>query len=236
MMGDFNIYYSQMHCYTNQFYVSLKHFMSMFGMTQLINTSTRITSTTSTIVYLILISDRAKISQCGVLDLGLSAHQVIYCTRKCKKIPISRHNGVTLRSLRNYRKEIFEEKLHEVDWQDVLDSNYVHEAFYHFKTKLMVVIDNIAPLKYVHIKHRTATWMTVEILHLIHERDRAFSKLRNTKDVSWHRKFIYLRNQVQYKKKKAKSDFIANKTDEFKQQPNKLRQLLQSLGTSTHCN
>ena len=61
--------------------------------------------------------------------------------------------------------------------------------------------------------------MTGEILHLIHERDRAFTKLKKTKDISWHGKFTYLRNQVQYKKKQAKSDFIANKTDEFKQQP-----------------
>ena len=44
-------------------------------------------------------------------------------------------------------------------------------------------------------------------------------------------KFIYLRNQVQYKKKQAKSDFIANNTDEFKQQSKKLWQLLKSLGT-----
>ena len=96
-----------MHWHTNQLHVSLKHFMSMFGMPQLINTSTRITSAKSTILDIILISDPAKISQCGVLGLGLSDHQVIFCTRKCKKIPISRHNGVTLRSLRNYSKEIF---------------------------------------------------------------------------------------------------------------------------------
>ena len=225
MMGDFNIDNSQMHCHTNQLHMSLKHFMSMFGMSQLINTSTRITSTTSTIVDLILISDPAKISQCGVLDLGLSDHQVIHCIRKCKKIPTSRHNGVTLRSLRNYSKYIFEEKLHEVDCQDVLDSTSVHEAIYHFNSKLMVVI-----------KQRTAPWMSGEILHLIFERDRAFSKFRKTKDASWHRKFISLRNQVQYKKKHAKSDFIANETDEFKQQPKQLRQLLKSLGTSAHCN
>ena len=55
MMGDCNIDYSQMHCHTNQLHVSLKHVMSM---TQLINTS----STTSTILDLILISDPAKIS------------------------------------------------------------------------------------------------------------------------------------------------------------------------------
>ena len=79
--------------------------------------------------------------------------------------------------------------------------------------------------------------MTGEILHLVHERDRAFSKFRKNKDVSWHRKFIYLRNHVQYKKKQAKSDFIANKTDEFKQQPKQLWHLQKRLGTSTrNCN
>ena len=117
-----------------------------------------------------------------------------------------------------------------------MDSNSVHEAFYHFNSKLMVVIANIAPLKYVRIKQRTTPWITGEILHLIYERDRAFSKFRKTKDAIWHRKFIYLRNQVQYKKKQAKSDFISNKTGEFKQQPKLLWQLLKSLGTSTHCN
>ena len=100
----------------------------------------------------------------------------------------------------------------------------------------MVVIDSIAPLKIFRIKQRAAPLMTGEILHLIRERDRAFSKFRNTKDVSWHWKCIYLRNQVQYKKKQAKSDFIAIKTDEFKQQPKQLWQLLKSLGTSTRCN
>ena len=173
MMGDFNVDYSQLHSQTNPLHVSLQHYMSMFGMTQIINTSTMITSTTSTILDLILISDPAKISQCGVLDIGLSDHQIIYCTRKCKKIPINRHHCVILRSLKNYSKEIFEEKLHEVNWQVVLDSNSVHEAFYLFKSKLMAVIDNIAPMNYVRVKQRTAPWMTGELLHLIHERDRA---------------------------------------------------------------
>ena len=69
MMGDFNVDYSQLHSHTNPLHVSLKHYMSMFGMT------TRITSTTSTILDLILISDPAKISQCGVLDIGVNARK-----------------------------------------------------------------------------------------------------------------------------------------------------------------
>ena len=54
MMGDFNVDYSQLHSQTNPLHVSLEQYMSMFGMTQIINTSTRITSTKSTILDLIL--------------------------------------------------------------------------------------------------------------------------------------------------------------------------------------
>ena len=37
-----------------------------------------------------------------------------------------------LRSLKNYMKEAIEIKLQEMDWQDVLAIDSVHEAFYLF--------------------------------------------------------------------------------------------------------
>ena len=57
--------------------------------------------------------------------------------------------------------------------------------------------------------------------------------LLNSKCPQLAKKIIYLRNQVQYKKKQAKSDFLANKVDEYKK---KLWQTLKSLGTSSKCN
>ena len=66
--------------------------------------------------------------------------------------------------------------------------------------------------------------MTGDLLHLIHERDITLSKFKKTKDHSWYTKYIYLRNQVQYKKKSAKSDFIASKVDDYKNEPKKLWQ------------
>ena len=89
--------------------------MSMFDLSQLISNPTRITSTTSTILDLIIVSDPIKINKCGVSDLGVSDHLLIYCTRKCKKVPVNDHNGVKLRSLKNYTKEAFEGKLQQVD-------------------------------------------------------------------------------------------------------------------------
>jgi len=82
MTGNFNVDFSQLHSYTNQLHDALLSIMSMFGITQLINTSTIFTSTTSTIFDVILISDPAKISRRGVLDLDLNDCQIIYYIRK----------------------------------------------------------------------------------------------------------------------------------------------------------
>ena len=85
--------------------------MPMFDLSQLISNPTRITSTTSTILDLILMSDPITINKCGVSDLGVSDHFLIYCTCKCKKIPVNDHNGVKLRSFKNYTKEALAGKL-----------------------------------------------------------------------------------------------------------------------------
>ena len=52
-------------------------------------------------------------------------------------------------SLKKYSRYILESKLLEVAWQNVVNINSAHEAFYFFKSKLMAIIDNIVPLKYV---------------------------------------------------------------------------------------
>ena len=72
-------------------------------------------------------------------------------------------------------------------------------------------------------------WMMGEIVHLTHERDRDF--LKNSKRPNMSGGTENSLSLVPYMKKRAKSDFTANKNDEVKQ-PKKLWQLLKSLGTS----
>ena len=71
-----------------------KEFCALHNLTQIINTSTRITENTSTLLDHILTNSKEKISQSGVLDLGLSDHQIIFCTRKTKKLKlIQKHSS-----------------------------------------------------------------------------------------------------------------------------------------------
>lgn len=123
-------------------------------------------------------SDPHKISQSGVINISISDHCMIYCTRKITKSVIGTHNNISTRSLKNYSKEDFQANLVAADWNSVLLCDNVFEAWEKFKDIFVSVIDNIAPIKQLRIKQRTEPWINSDILQSINHRDKAFNKFR----------------------------------------------------------
>ena len=64
-------------------------FCTMFGLKQLIEVPARVTCSSSTIIDHILASFPNRVSQQGAINVGLSDHQIVYCTR-CTKSPESK--------------------------------------------------------------------------------------------------------------------------------------------------
>ena len=90
---------------------SLSAFLDLFNWTQIIKDQNRVTTTTSSTIDLILVSNIDKISQSGVIDIGISDHSLIFCTRKQTKAVFDKHNSVKLRSLKHYNREEFQMNL-----------------------------------------------------------------------------------------------------------------------------
>ena len=86
-------------------------FCTMFGLKQLIEVLRRVTCSSSTIIDHILVSFPNRISQQGVIDVGLSDHQVIYYTRKISRIKRGTHKQIRCRSLKNIYEEAWVEKI-----------------------------------------------------------------------------------------------------------------------------
>ena len=63
-----------------------QEFCTFFGLKQLIIVPTRVTTGSSTIIDHVLASFLERVTQSGVIDIGLSDHQLIYCTRKISRI------------------------------------------------------------------------------------------------------------------------------------------------------
>ena len=216
----------------------LLEFQTTFDLDQLIVEPTRITPTSRTIIDLILVSDPAKISQSGVIEIGVSDHFLTYCTRKITKVLYHKHNNVKIRSLKNYNRETFEQRLKDATWSEVYSCESVEGAWLAFKSRFQTIVDSLAPLKEIRIKQSTAPWITAEIIHTRSERDKALRKFKHTNYECWHNMYLHLRNEVQYKTKVAKANYYEAQVEENKNNPTKLWQTLKSLGTSSRskCN
>ena len=104
ILGDLNIDINTNFTNSSKRY---NEFCLSHGLKQLIVSPTRITETRSSLLDHILTNSHDKVSQSGVVDSGLSDHQMIYCTRKVTKQESNEHMDITIRSLKNYSQDRF---------------------------------------------------------------------------------------------------------------------------------
>ena len=160
-----------------------REFCALHGLTQIIDTPTRVTKHSSTILDHILTNSEEKNSQSGVIDVALSDHQMIYCTRKTVKPKTHSKTYIKIRSLKHYSKELLLEKLAEIQFQDnsthiSIDEVLMNDSYSNLISKLSKVIDKIAPIKEICIKNNTEEWVNEEVFEGIRIRDKCFRKFK----------------------------------------------------------
>ena len=92
-------------------------FCTMFGLTQMIKSPTRITCSSTSLIDHKLASLPDRISQEGVMNVGLSDHQLIYCTRKISRVKTGGvHKKIKFRSLKNYAIDAYKNALKKINF------------------------------------------------------------------------------------------------------------------------
>ena len=110
------------------------------GLKQLIIVSTRVTTGSSTIIDHVLASFPKR-----VIDIALSDHQVIYCTRKISRTKRGSHKQIQYRSFKHYTVDLFEQELSKLNFPNYRNFNDINEAYNDFIQKIMNVINKVAP-------------------------------------------------------------------------------------------
>ena len=127
-------------------------FCSLHGLEQLIKSPTRVTCSTSSLIDYILTTFPERVSQQGIIDVGLSDCQLIYCTWKISRTKLGTLNQITFSSLKNYNSVAYNKALGKVcfpDYENFSDENKAYESFIQ---KLMRVIDKLASFKTKRVK------------------------------------------------------------------------------------
>ena len=138
-------------------------FCTIFGFKQLREVPRRVTCISSTIIDHILASFCDRVSQQGVIDKGLSDHQLIYCTRKIPRIKRGMQKQNRYCSLENYSSDTYEETLRGLDFPNSHNFENVKYAYSNFIQNIMEVIDLVAPIQSIQIKWNSKEWFDGEV-------------------------------------------------------------------------
>ena len=133
-------------------------FCSLYGLEQLMKSLTRVTCSTSSLIDLILTTFPETISQQGIIDVGLSNHQLIYWTRKFSRTKVGTHKQIKFCWLKNYTSETYIEALSKVYFPNYENFSDVNKAYENVIQKLMSVIDKLAPFKTKRVKGNSQEW------------------------------------------------------------------------------
>ena len=79
--------------------------------------------------------------------MGLSDHQLIYCTRNFLRTKLQIHKQITFHSRKNYTAEAYKAALSKVYFANYENFDDVNKAYENVIQKLMNVINKLAPFK-----------------------------------------------------------------------------------------
>jgi len=207
-----------------------KEICCLHGLKQLINSPTRITVNTATILDHILTNSKEKVTDSGVIDISLSDHQMIFFTRKIIKQKFYKHRILNVRQMKNYSENEFKNLLMKIDFPNYDNFDDMNTAYSDFINKVEMAIDKIAPLKKICLKNKTAEWIDLEILNGIKKRDKLFMKFKKTKSYNDHENYKKARNNIQRIIKNKKRNFIEHKLIDNIGKPKELWKILRGIG------
>ena len=101
----------------------------VFNLNQIISCPIRITCSSSTIIDDILASYPDKVSQKGIIDIGISDHHLIFCAGNALKTKTAFHEQISFRSLGNYYAVTYKEALKKVTFSNYKKFININEAY-----------------------------------------------------------------------------------------------------------
>ena len=174
-MGDFNVNYKNK---SSPAYKKLHFFTQSNGLTQYINTATRNTDKTKSLIDL-AITNSKSISKSGSLDHYISDHQPIFIVHKK-----GRDNRQSVkfegRSYRHFDRAAFTKALLEADWGIFYGIENPEQAWEFILNSISTILDNMCPLRTFHIKNYRPDWITNELIEQIKDRDYFYKKAKST--------------------------------------------------------
>ena len=209
----------------------LKGICSELNISQLVNSPTCPTSklpSKSTLLDLILTNNPHQFSSVGVFANDLSDHCVVACIRDTR-LPKASPRTVSKINFKRFSEQAFLHDLHRGDLDRISLIPNVDTAWNYFHSVFLSITNKHAPFIKFRIKGRDNPWFSSELAELIHARNQAWAKARESNSSSLWSRFWCLRNKCTASIRKCKSEYYFNLTSENLNNPSKFWKTIKSL-------
>ena len=200
---------------------------------QIITRPIRITDQTATLIDHILTNSTDKVSQSGVIDLGLSDRDLIYCIRKTSLPKSHKHNDIFFRSLKRYSAEKFLGILRDIVFPNCLTYTCVNDTYSDFIYRFVEAINFITPSKKIRVKANSKPWFDNQIVSAIKRRDKLYKKFKHSSLETDKDNFKLAKMHLQKMMLKKKKSYFEEEVDKNRKKPKELWKTLKSLGLSS---
>ena len=211
--GDFNFNYLDL-----QSRRKIDSLCTQFSLFQTINQPTHFTEYSSSLIDIILVSNKDNLILSGVGDPFLNQQMRYHCPifgilkfSKPKSKSFSRH----IWDYNNGDYNLLREKASQMDWESLKDDN-IDNYVENLKNAIIAITTECVPNRSIKVKPSDPPWLTSALKRHIRKRKRAYKKaLRSNLDRHWN-KFKTLRNEAITMIRDSKQKFFKKIADKLK--------------------
>ena len=179
--GDFNINFMAPESYPTVFFQM--NVSEPFGLTQVVKDPTRVTSTSSTLIDLMLVKNSDNVKKCGVVDIpGISDHCCVYLAYSIYK-PKFKPKIITKRDFSKFNQEAFLEDIRLAPFELIyaVSEDNLNDKATIFENVFSSVLNSHAPFKTFTVRHQKSSWLTDHIKKQMNQRDKYKNHLNSIK-------------------------------------------------------
>ena len=191
ILGDLNVNMLAVDGYRT---FQLVDIIQSHGFEQLIDQPTRVTSTSSSLID-VIITNHTRVDRSGVERVDVADHDLIFCDILVGKIKQPVVEKV-FRSFASFNNDDFLRDLNLINWSAVVEIEDINEKVRFFRDSMVGLFEIHAPLRKGRFTRAPAPWITHTIREMMKLRDRAQTRYRRTGAGAHGRYYRDLRNMV----------------------------------------
>lgn len=210
-LGDFNI---DLLDFLGQYRGRYLSLIESFGLRQVIEAATRVTSTSASLIDHIIVTSDTRLVGAAVVPVHNVADHAIVCIELCfAGGPTSEPRPISFRDFKHFNRNNFARDLSQIPWNEIIYLENIDDKVCLFNHFILSLFDVHAPFRVISARKNFRPWITDNIKLLMKLRDDAYSKFKRTKcerDYLAYKELRNFTNSSVQRERKAYLEYMLN--------------------------